>query len=164
MDPTPAGGAGALATTVSVVFLALGLVLLAVGVAGVVRAVRARRRGAALRRRGERVRGVVVDVRIAATGRRRETAATTYQPVVAFTTAAGREVTTVAGPSATAAWVERTPVVLLHDPADPEHAEVLEPVPGVRVGASTAGPAAVGVLLVVLGLVVAATAAAGLGG
>lgn len=161
MDPTPAGGSGALAVLVTVVFLLLGLLLLAVGVAGLVRAVRARRRSAALRARGEQVRGVVVDVQINASGRGRE-ATTSYRPVVSLTTADGREVTTVAGPSATASWVERTPVVVLHDPADPEQAEVLEPVPGVRVGDSVAGPAAVGALLVLLGLAVAATAAAGL--
>lgn len=163
MDTTSSAGGGWLAAIVAVVFLLLGLALVALGVLGLVRAVRARRRGAALHAGGERVRGVVVDVQVNQHGRGRE-ASTTYRPVVTFTTASGREVATVAGPSATAPWVERTPVVVLHDPQDPEHAEVLEPVPGARVGASTTGPAAVGVLLLVLGVVVAATAGAGLVG
>ncbi|WP_299035171.1 DUF3592 domain-containing protein [uncultured Pseudokineococcus sp.] len=159
----PAAGGGWLAVTVAVVFLVLGLALAALGVLGLVRAARVRRRGSALRARGERVRGAVVDVQINQRGRGRD-AATSYRPVVRFTTAGAQEVTTVAGPSATASWLERTPVVVLHDPADPEHAEVLEPVPGVRVSTSTAGPAAVGVLLVVLGGLVAGVAAAGLVG
>ena len=163
MDASSAAGSGWLATGVALVFLVTGLALLGLGVAGLVRAVRARRRGAVLHRRGERVRGVVVDVQIHQRGRDRD-AATTYRPVVTFTTALGQQVTTVAGPTATTSWVERTPVLVLHDPQDPEHAEVLEPVPGASTGASTAGPAAVGVLLVVLGAALAATAGAGLAG
>lgn len=161
MDTTSAAGGGWLAALVAVVFLLLGLALVALGALGLVRAVRARRRGAGLHERGERVRGVVVDVQINQHGRGRD-ATTSYRPVITFKTSAGREVTTVAGPSTTVSWVERTPVLVLHDPQDLEHAEVLEPVPGVRVGVSTTGPAAVGVLLLVLGVVVAATAAAGL--
>lgn len=161
MDPTPAAGGGPLAAAVAVVFALLGLALVAVGVPGALRAVRARRRGAALRDRGVRVRGTVVDVQINTRGRGPE-ATTTYRPVVAFRSADGRETTTVAGPDATAAWVERTPVLVRHDPADPEHAEVLEPVPGAAVGTSTARQLAVGVLLAVVGLVVAVTAVAGL--
>jgi len=161
VEPSSAAGSGWLAAVVAVVFLLLGVALVVLGVLGLRRAARVRRRGAVLHERGARVRGAVVDVQIHQRGRGPD-AATSYRPVITFTTARGQEVTTVAGPAATAPWVERTPVAVLHDPEDPEHAEVLEPVPGSRVGTSAAGPAAAGVLLVVLGAVVATTAAAGL--
>ncbi|MEJ5945654.1 DUF3592 domain-containing protein [Pseudokineococcus basanitobsidens] len=162
MDDAQVTGAAGAAPAIAVVSLALGLALVVVGAAVARRAVLAARRRRRLHADGQRVRGVVVDTQIRTRGRG-DTAATGFRPVVTFTTAQGRSVTTVAGPTASAWWVERTPVDVLHDPEDPEHAEVLQPVPGTRVEGRELPTVVVGVVLVLVGLGVVVVAAAGLG-
>ncbi len=154
-------GGGALALAVPLLGLLAGLAVVAVGVLRLSRAARARRRRADLDARGAEVPGVVVDVQIHRRGRGPD-APSAYRPVVAFTTAQGRRVETVAGPTTTGRWVERTPVRLVHDPDDPEHARVLGPLAGVDADPSPLRTALVGAALVVVGGALAVATAAAL--